>query len=128
MARRSNDVPRNLRSCLGWPIRLEPPAARMTAASTQVVPTFLGHGGGDRPGALRSRGKFAALGRDDLGQDGYADLLRRLRANVQADRSMQARQPLLANSGGRQPFAALALRLGTADGTDEARVTLQRPE
>src|SRR5881227_2568251 len=97
MARRSNDVPRNFKSCFGCPIRLEPPAARMTAASNGASATGRTHRDGRRALSARWFGlsaELAALGRDHLGQNSHADLFGRLRADVQTDRAVQPIQLL----------------------------------
>src|SRR5437763_1706237 len=111
IARRSNEIPRNLSSCLGWPMRLEPPAARMTAASTEPLH---GRGDGSRSLLLDLRREFAVLGRDHLRQNGHADLFGRLGADVETDRPVQPRELFVGQTGGLQPFAAFALCLGTA--------------
>src|SRR5919201_1255787 len=117
MARRRSVAPRNLSSCFGRPMRDEAPAARMTAANTDDLP------GDGRHRAFPSQ--RAVLGGDHLCQDGHCDLLRRLRADIQTDWTVQASNLLFRQAGRLEPLASGGLRFWTADRADEPGRALQ---
>ena len=103
--------------------RSECAAMAPSASASGTGPNFIVCSGGDAFGLAA-----AAKRRDDLREDGDGDLGRRLRADVDADRRVDA---LDVGGGGAlrdQPLDALAVRLPAAERADIERARRERRE